>query len=177
MSNRTPLCAPPPLSHPLVRAGPLALAIVGVIGAASFFAFRNQLRPAAASAAVVEIPSPLARFLPADLLATGSSVPTQSLAPVVAVPIPAERPRWMALAGVASDPFATSLAPEPPLTPVFQLQSIIFGKRSSTCLINGTPCRVGDSVGLARVESIERDRVTIRVNGEVVELRLPGSKR
>jgi hypothetical protein len=64
-------------------------------------------------------------------------------------------------------------APEPIGPPDFRLQSIIFRVQKPAALINGEMLHVGDFVGEARVNDIQRDAVTITWRDTNLVLRLP----
>lgn len=85
----------------------------------------------------------------------------------------------LAFAGPSSDPtrppdFTTARAAtearqnEAPL----ELQAVFFAEGRRVAIINGERLRVDDRLQSARVVRIERDRVSLRRDGETIELRL-----
>lgn len=88
---------------------------------------------------------------------------------------PAEQPR--------SEPFPAAIAQEkpaapvlaaalPPSAPVYKLQGIFFRPARPLAMVNGRNVQAGDKVGNARVVSIQRDSVTLSVDGETKVLTL-----
>jgi hypothetical protein len=81
-----------------------------------------------------------------------SPEPGAGTAPVAATP-------------TASSPSATNSAPAPetpaPKPTTLKLQSILFGSRKPSAMINGKPLFLGDRIGQFRVTSISEDSVTL----------------
>jgi hypothetical protein len=57
----------------------------------------------------------------------------------------------------------------------YELSSILIRAEDRLAVINDERVRVGDSIGSARVASIEADRVTLNVNGKIETLERYGN--
>ncbi len=71
-----------------------------------------------------------------------------------------------------TEPPQPTRAPEPEQQLDLSLDSILVADNRRVAVINGQSASAGDSVGDARVRSIEADRVLVEINGTTRTLRL-----